>query len=117
MMTSETVDTKRWRRAAGRYREIMRQSEWFRASLEYHCRESGRGTQAELSRDVGYNHQSMVSNILKGIRTPDFKQAVKIAYYFGTDILKFIEIGRDLVEYERTPPQRWRLDRQVPRKR
>jgi hypothetical protein len=59
----------------------------------------------------------MVCNILKGIRTPDFKQAVKIAYYFGTDILKFIEIGRDLVEYERTPPQRWRLDRQVPRKR
>lgn len=113
----EKIDTRRWRQADGRHREVMRQSEWFRASLEYHCRESGRGTQADLSREVGYKHQSMVSNILQGIRTADFRQCIKIAYYFGTDVINFLEIGRKLVENERTLAKRRGLDSKVPRKR
>jgi transcriptional regulator with XRE-family HTH domain len=92
------IDTRRWKHYEGKEREIMRQCEWFRTALEHHCREGGRGTQSDLSREVGYAHPSMVSWLVKGLRTPDFKQAVSIAYYFGTDLISFLEEGRQLSE-------------------
>ena len=105
----EPIDTRNWRKFEGKYREIMRQCEWFRAALEHHCRLGGRGTQADLSREVGYAHPSMVTWLVQGLRTADFKQAVNIALYFGTDLISFLEEGRQLSE--RPYQKRRRVDR------
>ena len=108
----EKIDTRSWKKATGRHREVMRQAEWFRAALEHHCRRAGRGTQADITREVGYKHQSMLTWLKKGLRTPDFKQAVKIAYYFGTDLISFLEEGRQLCE--RPYKTRRRMDSVLP---
>jgi transcriptional regulator with XRE-family HTH domain len=92
------IDTRRWRKYEGKDREIMRQCEWFRAALVHYCREGGWGTQSELSREVGYAHPSMVTWLIQGLRTADFKQAVNIAYYFGVDLIEFLEEGKKLSE-------------------
>ena len=116
-MRNEKINTRAWRKYTGQYREVMRQSEYFRAALEYHVNQAGRGVRKELSERVGYKYQSMVSNILTGIRTADYRQCIRIALFFGMDLISFLELGRDLVERERTPTKRRRMDRKLPRGR
>jgi transcriptional regulator with XRE-family HTH domain len=98
------METYKWREAKDPVeRVVLRNGEYFRRALESAVAEAGRGSQKEVSFDVGYKHQSMVTNILKGTRIPDLKKAIRIAHFFGSEFIDFLIEGRRLVEPKAAP--------------
>ena len=93
------MNTYQWREAKDPVEKVvLRNGEYFRRALEAAVTEAGRGTQKEVSFEVGYKHQSMVTNIIKGTRIPDLKKAIRISHFFGVEFIDWLVEGRRLVE-------------------
>lgn len=93
------MKTFEWRKAKRPEEQaVLKNGECFRLFMENEISVAGRGTAKEVSFEVGYRSQAMVSNIIAGIRIPDFKKAVLIAYHLGHDFIDAMILGRSLLD-------------------
>ena len=93
------MNTYQWREAKDPVEKVvLRNGEYFRRALEAAVTEAGRGSQKEVSYEVGYKHQSMITNCIKGTRIPDLKKAIRISHFFGVEFIDWLMEGRRLVE-------------------